>query len=134
MCITNQTMREILNYEKMLQTPKNFSIEDLSMLIDENFYEVGQSGKSWNKEQIIEYFNQQISNTKNPCVVTMEDEKFVTVDKSIVLITYIFKQTDASSNFSSSSRRSSLWKKQGEKWVMLFHQGTPVVSMSEEEI
>lgn len=64
----------------------------------------------------------------------MENEDFITVDKSVVLITYTFKQTDTSSNFTRSSRRSSLWKKQRERWVMLFHQGAPVVSMSEEKI
>ena len=134
MHITNKIMRAILNYEKMLQNPSDSSIEELSALIDDNFYEIGQSGKTWNKGKVIEYFNQQRSSTKKPCVVTMEDENFVTVDKYVVLITYTFKQTDTSSNFSRSSRRSSLWKKQGERWVMLFHQGTPVVSIGEEEI
>ena len=134
MHITNKIMRVILNYEKMLQNPKDFSIEELRALIDDNFYEIGQSGKTWKKLQVIEYFNQQRSSTKNPCVATMENESFVAVDKSVVLITYTFKQTDTSSNFTRSSRRSSLWKKQGEKWVMLFHQGTPVVSIGEEEI
>lgn len=55
-------------------------------LLDDNSYEIGQSRKTWNKEQIIEYFNQKMSSNRKPCVVTMENENFVTVDKSVVSI------------------------------------------------
>ena len=126
MNISDQVKQKIIHYERMLQSPKDYDIEILNELLDDNFYEIGQSGKTWNKGQIIEYFNQQMLNTKKTCVVTMENESFLTVEKLVVLITYTFKQTDTSLNFSRSSRRSSLWKKQGESWVMVFHQGTRI--------
>lgn len=115
MNISDQVKQNIINYERMLQNPKDYDLETLSKLLDDNFYEIGQSGKTWKKGQIIEYFNQQMSNTKNSYVVTMENENFVTVDELVVFNTYTFKQIDASSNFSRSSRRSLLWKKQGDK-------------------
>ena len=37
MLIENEIIQQILHYEKMLQNPKNFSTEDLSQLIDDNF-------------------------------------------------------------------------------------------------
>jgi hypothetical protein len=40
-----------------------------------------------------------------------------------VLVTYFSRTTDEAG--SRAALRSSIWKRDGDRWQMLFHQGTP---------
>ena len=129
MKIDDKLKSEIINYEVMLQNLNDFSIAELSCLLDDDFSEIGQSGIVWNKEQVMNHFDNLKSGCENNNEIVMLDEQFKLISEEIILLTYKTKKTNLSTKFATYSLRSSLWKKQNDRWVMLFHQGTPVVTM-----
>jgi hypothetical protein len=87
------------------------STEKLNKLIADDFFEFGSSGKVYNKQD---------------CIKPDEDlRKFVVsnfkikeLSKDVTLATY--KTTEDG----IASLRSSIWKRYGDEWKMIFHQGT----------
>jgi len=82
-------------------------------LLDENFKEIGKSGKIIKKSDI-----------ENNSLHTFEYKisEFVTekIQKGIVLVTYkLFNETD-----NVTTNRSTLWIRKNSEWKMRFHQGT----------
>jgi len=82
-------------------------------LLDDNFKEIGKSGRVIYKNDIenstLHTFEYQISD-------------FVTekIQKGIVLVTYkLFNETD-----NVLTNRSTLWIRKNNQWKMRFHQGT----------
>lgn len=54
--------------------------------------------------------------------ITLSDFKQVKIDADADIVTYVAKDT---SGKSESSRHTTVWTKKGDKWLALFHQGTP---------
>ncbi|MFF1878386.1 DUF4440 domain-containing protein [Leifsonia sp. NPDC058230] len=84
------------------------------------FFEVGASGKRYGRRFVIDIVSSRYANGLEP------DDDAWTVDEfevheladPIYLATYLLTQADA------FSRRSTLWQRKGERWIVLYHQGT----------
>lgn len=122
----DELKRRIMNYERMLQNPRDYSTEELRRLLDDDFSEIGQSGNIYRREQTISHFNNLKSCDENEREILMTNERFQVISEGVVLLTYRIKKTNLSTKTTTYSFRSSLWKKQNDQWVMVFHQGTPV--------
>ena len=48
------------------------------------------------------------------------------IEQNIALVTYTATKLDSEKQTEIRSARSSVWKKEGGKWKIIFHQGTPV--------
>jgi hypothetical protein len=89
------------------------SAEHLSRLLADDFIEFGSSGRVFSKSAII----QSLSQEEGELSVSVEDFAASELAADVVLVTYLAnKQT----------LRSSIWKKIGGRWQMIFHQGTRI--------
>lgn len=83
----------------------------LSMLHDE-FYEYGASGRTWTRASIAE------AAAGTPQVIAATHIEARHLGSDAVLITYL------SESGGQHTLRSSTWVREGDQWLMLFHQGT----------
>ncbi|MBL9095715.1 MAG: DUF4440 domain-containing protein [Alphaproteobacteria bacterium] len=91
----------------------------VSELLADDFTEIGRSGRVYDKAQLLSALASETS------VLTVETAEFGCreIAKDVVLLTYVSRTTDDAGT--RSTLRSSLWKKNGDRWQMVFHQGTP---------
>ncbi|UQZ36988.1 DUF4440 domain-containing protein [Paenibacillus sp. PK3_47] len=109
---------ELLRLEEKLLTPEiRTSVKELSLLLAEEFFEYGSSGKVWRIKDGIG------SNGIGVVKMQLSDFEIHPLSENIVLATYkIFNEEKE-----QHSLRSSIWKYEDLKWRMVFHQGTPIV-------
>lgn len=91
----------------------------LDRWLADDFREIGQSGRLWEKADIIAALATS-EEALSTAVVTERDERLLGPDT--VLLTYHLVSGDR------SSRRSSLWRLERGTMRCFFHQGTPVPS------
>lgn len=86
-------------------------------VLDEEFFEFGRSGRVYDRKTCIEATPSQIK-AKLPL------ENFVvhSLDENSVLVTYVSR---AEYEEEEVANRSSIWRHDGQKWKLRFHQGTP---------
>lgn len=129
MNIDDRIKQKIIKYERMLQNPSDNDLAILSELLDNDFYEIGQSGRVWNKTQICSYFSNLQSENEDVSEIVMTDEHFKIISQEILLLTYKIKKIDLTIRNTICSLRSSLWRKANNSWAMVFHQGTPMIGV-----
>jgi hypothetical protein len=93
----------------------------ISRLIAEDFIEFGASGSIWTKAQVVEQLPQQPFTQR-----TTSEFSAKPLSEHTVLVTYRCHNLSADRQSSTHSLRSSIWRKRGEEWEMVFHQGTPI--------
>jgi len=86
------------------------SPDAVSALLADEFIEFGKSGRVWDKRSIMESMQREKLDHR----ITVKDFVARELAPDVVLLTY---QT-------ASALRSSIWKRFGDKWQMIFHQGT----------
>jgi hypothetical protein len=96
------------------------SKEKLDELLHDDFEEISASGKVYDKKQTV---NALINET--PYTLNAADFELSLLSKDIALLKYKTK-TNFGNNLINTTKRSSLWKNEGSKWKMVFHQGTVV--------
>ena len=117
--MSNERDQMLLNLEKKLaRIGSKISAEEASSLIGEDFLEFGASGKVWSKADIIP---QMAEWTASEAVI----ESFTVRDLGPVMCLVTYKLVDPVKN-GPVSNRSSIWRYTGDKWEIIFHQGTVV--------
>lgn len=90
--------------------------ERVAELLAEDFVEFGSSGRVFNKEQILASMR-----AASPATVTASQVSIKLLSANIALVTYrAYRQTEPSFH----TLRSSIWEQTGDRWQMIFHQGT----------
>jgi len=103
------TIREL---EEQLVTPAvRGSAEALERLVSEQFSEIGSSGRVYDKRDVVAQILAQPNVTG-----TFVDFHVLAVSADVALATYR----------TGRSLRSSIWRREGEHWRIVFHQGTPI--------
>ncbi len=108
----------------------------LQALLHDDFMEIGRSGHSYNKAQMIAHLTQSSPHAAQSSphtaqgsthtAVWAQDFKLTMPAYSVALLTYHSAQTDADDQLTLCTARSSLWQLADTGWQLLFHQGTPV--------
>ena len=93
--------------------------EDASSLIADDFVEFGASGRVWTKAEVIAAMSQW-----QPVERIVGDFKVLELSPSVCLVTY--KVIGTNRQPAPFSLRSSIWRSNGERWEIVFHQGTNV--------
>ena len=91
----------------------------LNRLLHDAFEEIGASGQTYNKGEIIDALLKEDFQA-------IEAEQFE-LDKlanDTVQLTYTAKKVK--NGVTQTTLRSSLWKKDGDEWRLLFHQGSEI--------
>jgi hypothetical protein len=104
--------------EKLVNPNIRKSDEELSQLLSDEYLEFGVSGNTYNKKDTIETLKREPSGQ-----ISVLDLKVNLLTPEIALITYTAVKKD-NPNFEIVSLRSSLWKKTGKDWQIVFHQGS----------
>jgi len=102
----------IKNFEtELLQPEIRKSTERLDELIADEFTEIGESGKKYNKQDILDNLPKQ-SEVK----FTIQNFNAVEISPGIVLATYQAEKEIAGSKNKTFSLRSSFWQNRNDKW------------------
>jgi hypothetical protein len=105
---------DIRELEDQLVTPAvRASPEALDRLVSDQFVEFGSSGRIYTKRDVIA----QMLGAPN-VTVGVTDFRVLAVSQDVALATYR----------TGGSLRSSVWRREGDYWRIVFHQGTPVVT------
>jgi len=89
----------------------------LDALIADDFREVGASGRSFGKDEALS----RLPTEQGIAFVTEQMEARM-LSPSVGLVTYQARRTADGS--AARSKRSSIWVRDGERWQMVYHQGT----------
>ena len=95
------------------------SRESLNELLADDFREIGASGQYFGKQEVLEHLPEEDD-------ISIEASEFEVRELSpdIVHITYKSDLIGKGGNLIRTSYRTSVWKQNGTKWQMVFHQGT----------
>jgi hypothetical protein len=107
-------LQRAVDGELSLLTPEvRQSRQQLELLLDADFVEIGASGRLWEREELIS----DLTSTSAP-VVQVEGMDARRVAGRIVVVTYV--------TVSATRRvvRSSWWRESNDVWKCFFHQGT----------
>jgi hypothetical protein len=105
---------EIRKCEEQLGSPAvRASADALDRLVSDQFVEFGSSGKEYTKRDVID---QMLA--RPHVTISLLDFRVVAVSPGVALATYR----------TAGSLRSSIWRREGEQWRILFHQGTPITN------
>jgi len=95
--------------------------ERLAQLLHPGFFEVGRSGRQYNREAVVSYLS---SHPSQPTVVSGEFA-VVELGPGIALLTYRSAHVEPGNALVGHTLRSSIWVKPGTTWQLRYHQGTP---------
>jgi hypothetical protein len=98
------------------------SPQALAALLADDFIEFGSSGRIFARAAILE----ALKNESVDQPIQVEDFQVRELSPEIALVTYIASRTAPYGSISVRALRSSLWKREGEVWRMIFHQGTRI--------
>lgn len=107
--------------ENLLQPGIRHNAQAVSDLLADDFCEFGSSGRIFNKQQIINALQSEVTPR-----IRMTDVQVKRLGCDSVLLTYKTIQHDPESPEVIGSLRSSLWGRRDGSWKMLFHQGTKI--------
>jgi hypothetical protein len=104
--------------ERLLNTEFRHDREAVAGLLAEGFREFGSSGRVWNKQKILDQLE-----TEKRFEAEMADFQTTELAAGAFRVTYraTIHRSDAKP---AVSLRSSIWIKRGNRWRILFHQGT----------
>jgi hypothetical protein len=119
--IANHIEKLLLHQEKrLLQQETRKSVKEINSMLADTFFEIGSSGRVFNKQQIIEGLQ-----TESPSIYKLENFKTFDLAPDVVLVTYrVSRLNDLLEQAPAHSLRSSIWKFIDGQWQMVFHQGT----------
>ncbi|MCG9729053.1 DUF4440 domain-containing protein [Shewanella sp. Isolate13] len=110
----------LVELELYLQKPEVRACRaELERLIDDDFLEFAASGCSFGKPEVLA----RLPDERQPQI---ETSQFAVreLSEEVCQVTYRAKLKKADDNVTSFSIRSSIWRKHGEAWQIVFHQGT----------
>ena len=88
----------------------------LGELLAQDFFEIGQSGRRWSREEIIASL---VSDSGPDQLASITERKTMMIDPETVLLSYLLEFDNR------VSQRTSLWRLNAGSVQCLFHQGTP---------
>jgi hypothetical protein len=88
-------------------------------LLAEEFSEFGSSGRVWTRDSTLDL----LAGESPQPAPDVEDFAARQIAADTVLVTY---RTVPKGDGFESSLRSSIWIRRGERWQILFHQGTKI--------
>ncbi len=108
-------INRVLELEKSLFKHEYMSdVMYLNEIIDDNFMEVGKSGKKYNKKDVID----DLSIVKEDRKIVIYNFTCEKISEDIYLIHYITKSNEG------NMFRTSIWRKEYDRVKIIFHQAS----------
>ncbi|MEO3880009.1 nuclear transport factor 2 family protein [Rheinheimera fenheensis] len=112
--------QQLIELEQLLVQPATrLSAEMLNRHLADDFYEIAATGRCFGKADVLQRLP-----SETPPVITQQDFTCKVLSDGLAQLTYraIIQRTQ--NDRPSYSVRSSIYRFNGEKWQMIFHQGT----------
>ena len=110
----------LIEMEKFLVQPATrLSVELLNRYLSDDFYEIAASGRCFGKADVLARLP-----TETPPAITQQDFDCRVLADGLAQLTYRATIQRTDDNSPTYSVRSSICRFDGEKWQMIFHQGT----------
>lgn len=120
MAVDDPAVREVVAAERALLDPRvRGDRERVEALLHPDFVEFGSSGRRWDRPSILAMLAGEPA-TDGP-VSAVDRIDAVRLADDVVHLTYTARRPDG-----SLRRRSAVWRRVGGRWLLYFHQGTPV--------
>ncbi|MCA9600030.1 MAG: DUF4440 domain-containing protein [Myxococcales bacterium] len=104
----------IRSLEQHLLNPEvRANAQELARLIADDFVEIGMSGRSYTKDEVIAAL---VRSPSFPADTRIEDFHHRALASGIALVTYR----------AAGALRSSIWRRENDSWRIVFHQATAV--------
>jgi hypothetical protein len=114
-------LQELQTLEVELHHPGvRCSRERLEQLLHPEFHEVGRSGRSYNRETIVNFLAAQESQP----VIASEEFSVSVLGHGVALLTYRSAHIEQDARSVNHTLRSSIWLKASTGWQLRYHQGT----------
>lgn len=108
--------------ESLLQNKIRSNRDKLNELLHQDFIEIGYSGKTYTKANVlVDLPNQQSLDIE----LWSQDYSFMTLSTDTVLLTYKQASINHNGQLIRHAKRSSIWFNNKGSWQMKFHQATP---------
>ena len=104
--------------EAMWREETRFDKAFMERALAPDFFEFGRSGRTYTRQQILDFPREPIA-----AQLPLEDFRVRLLDANTAQLTYNSKVRYQ--DVMESGRRSSIWSRSGDTWVLRFHQGTP---------
>jgi len=105
--------------ESLLSSDVRHDRDRLLELLGPDFYEIGQSGRRWNRDEIVA---DSASSGDSASTIDISQREATILGPHAVLLSYLLKFDRR------TSRRTSVWLLNGKTLQCVFHQGTPVAA------
>jgi hypothetical protein len=92
---------------------------DFENMMEEEFWEVGASGRRYSREYVLEVLEERWRNPQEEHWQT-SDFRCAAIAENNYLLTYTLRQIDR------VTRRATIWRRTRSGWKIVFHQGTVV--------
>lgn len=122
--VTKPELLDILEELKKLEpifhrSELGTSRKDFEKMIENSFWEVGASGRSYSREYVLDVLEERSKNVSENNWST-KDFHCLEIAKENYLLTYKLIQGDR------VTRRATIWRRYGKCWKIVYHQGTIV--------
>lgn len=107
--------------ERLLDPAVRRSGREVADLLADDFVEIGSSGRVFDKRGILENLADEA-----PVRRSLSEFRVTLLAPGVALTRCRVEAMPASSPAPSVSLRSSVWRLEGDRWRMIFHQGTRV--------
>jgi hypothetical protein len=105
--------------ERLLEPTVRKSRSALERLLADEFVEFASDGHVYDKDEVISALQLEL-----PLRRSIADFAIQSLSTEIVLATYKVSRADQASGEIVRSLRSSVWRRAGDGWQLIFHQGT----------
>lgn len=117
-------MHEVVKLERSLWEPQTRNDPDrVDRLLHSDYLEVGSSGRTWARREILEPVGDFQAQLADLAATELAPE--------IVLVTYTSVIDDLAGTDEVTGcpvKRTSLWVRSGDRWLLRYHQGTPLLA------
>jgi hypothetical protein len=119
----NKILEELRSREPIFHHPEKLgkTKEDIERQMCDEFWEVGASGNVYTKQDVIETLLERYNDPDYQDIWEAKDFELTKIAPDNYLVTYSLIQDKT-----RATRRSTLWRKVGGNWKILYHQGTVI--------
>ncbi|MBB3656987.1 hypothetical protein FHX15_002215 [Rhizobium sp. BK650] len=93
---------------------------ELERMIDDDFWQIGASGKVYQRGYVIETSLARYENGPEPHDWPCRDFTITVLADGLYLLSYTLEEPQR------ITRHSTIWRRAEEGWKIVFHQGTPM--------
>lgn len=117
--LSEEDRRALMRLEEaMWREETRFDLAFMERALAPDFFEFGRSGRTYTRQQILDFPKAPIA-----AQLPLEDFRVRLLDANTVQLTY--NSHVRYQDVMEHGRRSSIWSRSGDTWVLRFHQGTP---------